>query len=110
MKFEVKNIIEKYNYSEEKAIYLNGFSIIDVLYRKENDFTIIKANNDHILPYSIYEDIKDYEILKYIDILVDGPYIDEQRDLRLRWRGSRNQRVIDIRKTMKSGKIVLSEE
>ena len=60
MKFEVKNIIEKYNYSEEKAIYLNGFSIIDVLYRKENDFTIIKANNEHILPYSIYEDLKDY--------------------------------------------------
>lgn len=46
-------------------------------------------------------------ILEYVDILVDGKYIEEQRDLRLKWRGSHNQRVIDVQKTLKENKIVL---
>lgn len=46
-------------------------------------------------------------ILLYIDVLVDGEYIEGQRDLTLKWRGSRNQRVIDIQKTFKENKIVL---
>lgn len=46
-------------------------------------------------------------ILEYADILVDGKYIEEQRDLRLKWRGSHNQRVIDVQKTLKENKIVL---
>ena len=46
-------------------------------------------------------------ILEYVDILVDGKYIKEQRDLRLKWRGSHNQRVIDVQKTLKENKIVL---
>ena len=45
-------------------------------------------------------------ILLYIDVLVDGPYIEEQRDLALPWRGSRNQRVIDVKKTLEQGKVV----
>ena len=46
-------------------------------------------------------------ILEYVDVLVDGRYIEEQRDLTLKWCGSRNQRVIDIKKTLKENKIVL---
>jgi anaerobic ribonucleoside-triphosphate reductase activating protein len=42
-----------------------------------------------------------------IDILVDGPFIVEQKDLTLKFRGSRNQRVIDMKETLKSGEIVL---
>ena len=49
-------------------------------------------------------------ILKNIDVLVDGRYIDEQRDLRLKWRGSSNQRVIDVQETIKQKKIVLLDE
>lgn len=49
-------------------------------------------------------------ILKNIDVLVDGRYIDEQRDLRLKWRGSSNQRVINMPETIKQKKIVLLEE
>lgn len=48
-------------------------------------------------------------ILENIDVLVDGRYIDEQRDLRLKWRGSSNQRVIDMPETIKHKKIVLLE-
>lgn len=47
------------------------------------------------------------EMLKYIDILVDGRFIEEKKDIRLKFRGSANQRVIDIKKTLKTNKIVL---
>ena len=43
---------------------------------------------------------KTKEILKYCDILVDGPFIEEQKDLRLRFKGSKNQRIIDVQKTL----------
>ena len=47
------------------------------------------------------------EVLKYIDVLVDGQYVDEAHDPRLKWRGSSNQRVIDVPKSLKKGDIVL---
>ena len=47
------------------------------------------------------------EILGHIDVLVDGPYIEEQRDVDLHWRGSGNQRVIAVNHSLKSGKVVL---
>ena len=50
------------------------------------------------------------EFLKYIDILVDGPFLIKERDLNLLFRGSRNQRLIDIPKTRKARKIVLLDE
>ena len=47
------------------------------------------------------------EIVKQCDVLIDGRYIDEQRDIKLKWRGSRNQRVIDVQKSLKTNSIVL---
>lgn len=55
----------------------------------------------------LWEDIKDLEIIKYIDVLIDGPYIEEQRNISLKWRGSSNQRVIDVQKSLKLNKVVL---
>lgn len=46
-------------------------------------------------------------ILDLIDVLVDGPYKDELRDLSLQFRGSSNQRLIDMNETRKSGEIVI---
>ena len=57
-----------------------------------------------------YEQIKDrnlHDLLSYIDILVDGRYVDELRDYTLKFRGSSNQRVIDINKSMQQDKIIL---
>ena len=54
-----------------------------------------------------FEEIKDYSILKYIDVLVDGKYDKNLRDITLKWRGSSNQRVIDVQKSISSSKIVL---
>ena len=55
----------------------------------------------------LYEEIKDDAVLNYVDVLVDGEYIKELRDEKLLWKGSGNQRVININKTKESGEIVL---
>lgn len=47
------------------------------------------------------------ELLEQIDILIDGPYIEQQRNLSLLFRGSENQRLIDLPETLKSGSIKL---
>ena len=44
-------------------------------------------------------------ILEYVDILVDGRYVDELRDLKLKFKGSSNQRVIDVQKSLKKNKV-----
>ena len=49
-------------------------------------------------------------IILMCDVFVDGEYIDEQRDVTLKWCGSKNQRVIDISETIKKGEIVLWTE
>ena len=54
-----------------------------------------------------YEDLKGKDVFKYIDVLVDGQYVDELHDPTLKWRGSSNQRVIDIKETLKNNDIVL---
>lgn len=46
-------------------------------------------------------------LLPYIDILVDGEYIEEERDLTLKWRGSKNQRVIDVEKSLNESSPIL---
>ena len=58
----------------------------------------------------LWEDIKDLEIVKYIDVLVDGPFKKEVKDIKLHWKGSANQRVIDVKKTIDSGKVVVLED
>ena len=46
-------------------------------------------------------------IIKSCNVVIDGPYIDNLRDITLKWRGSSNQRVIDVQKTLQNGEIVL---
>ena len=52
------------------------------------------------------EDLKDKEVMNYIDVLVDGQYKDELHDFTLKWRGSSNQRVIDVQKSLNEHKVV----
>ena len=54
-----------------------------------------------------YEDVEEASAMKYIDVLVDGPFIQSLKDLTLSFRGSKNQRIIDVRKTRESGTIKL---
>lgn len=50
---------------------------------------------------------KRWKIISNIDVLVDGEYIDEQKDLTLKWRGSKNQHVIDVKQSLAQNKMVL---
>lgn len=50
------------------------------------------------------------EYLSYLDVLVDGPFIEDQKDLSLRFRGSRNQRLIDVAKSLAKGEVVLWQD
>jgi len=49
----------------------------------------------------IWENILHYSLMQYIDVLVDGEFQVESKDVKLRWKGSKNQRVIDVRKSLK---------
>ena len=55
-------------------------------------------------------DLKDKEIMNYIDVLVDGQYVANLYNPTLRYRGSSNQRVIDVKKSLKKNDIVLIEK
>ena len=57
----------------------------------------------------LFEQLQNQDVLKYIDVLVDGQYVDELHDPRLKWKGSSNQRVIDVQKSLKQKKIVITE-
>lgn len=50
------------------------------------------------------------DILKLIDVLVDGRYVDRLRNISLRFRGSENQRLIDVKKTLETGDVTLWED
>ena len=62
----------------------------------------------------LYENIKDnirYKaLLELTDVLVDGRFIQEERDLTLKWRGSKNQRVIDVQESLKQDKVILYDQ
>lgn len=57
-----------------------------------------------------YEEVKDNFLMEFVDVLVDGAYIQEQRDISLRFRGSQNQRIIDVKKSREAGCVVLWED
>ncbi len=57
-----------------------------------------------------WEDVCDLPVMRLVDVVVDGPYIEAMRDTKLLWRGSENQRVIDVPGTFALGQIVLRPE
>lgn len=55
----------------------------------------------------LWEEIKDEEYIKLTDVVVDGEFVEELKDEKLHWKGSSNQRVIDVKKTLETGDVVL---
>lgn len=55
----------------------------------------------------LWDYVKTREIVQYLDVVVDGPYVKQLRDTQLHWRGSANQRVIDVKESLARRKLVL---
>lgn len=55
----------------------------------------------------VWENIKDLEIMQYVDVVCDGPFVQDLKDVKLHWVGSSNQRVIDVKKSLEQDQIVL---
>lgn len=70
-----------------------------------------KASNKPVWLWTgyLYEDIlkNEPEVLNYIDVLIDGKFIEERKDLNLYWRGSSNQRIIDVKKSINNNTVIL---
>ena len=88
---------------------LNFLNKITVLFPQKTVWIYTGYTWDEIINPTIEDDasVARKEILKYCDVLVDGRYIDEQRDITLKWRGSKNQRVIDVQKSLQTNSVVL---
>lgn len=85
----------------EKNIWLyTGFKWEDIMYSKMPHPP--KHTPEEFLHWNQRK-----EIISLCNVVIDGEYIDEQRDVTLKWRGSSNQRVIDTKKSLERGKIVL---
>ena len=83
-------------YPDKKLWIYTGYNIEDIFhsYRKHLDEDYVSWH-------------KREKIISYCDVMVDGRYVDEERDITLKWRGSKNQRVIDIQKSFVKGEVVL---
>lgn len=94
---EVLNLVNKIRLLlPTKTIWLySGYKFTDFF-----DVPIWRASE-------IKNNIKRKEIISMCDVMVDGKYIDKLRDVSLHWRGSSNQRVIDVKQTLQKGGIVL---
>lgn len=99
---EVLKLVKEIRISfPEKTIWLYTGYDFDLLNSKYNEYkyTPFATNADEWLTR--------WEIISNVDVLIDGEYIDEQRDITLKWRGSSNQRVIDVKQSLTQNKIVL---
>ena len=66
------------------------------------------SGKNHMALYRIlWEEIQNEEIVQYLDVCVDGEFLVKRKDPALRWKGSDNQRVIDVPATLRQGEIIL---
>lgn len=88
----------------------NRINVLNLIYWVKNHFpdkTIWVYTGYTFEQLCLELDFSTARILKNIDVLVDGDYKKDLRDVSLKWRGSSNQRVIDMKRTLEEGKVVL---
>lgn len=96
---EVLKLVQQIRISyPEKTIWLyTGYKLSEIV--KQEQYEKVSGISD------VWS--KRWDIVQLVNVLVDGEYIDEQKDLTLRWRGSKNQRVIDVKQSLAQNKMVL---
>lgn len=114
--FEKENLEEIYHELDQDYIDGITFSGGDPLHEANRDEIELLAKEIRekypkktIWLYTgyVWEEIHDWSIMQYIDVLVDGRFEIALKDVNLQWKGSSNQRVIDVQDSLKMGKVVL---
>lgn len=111
----IDELVDTIEEAFKENILMDGVTLTggDPLYQPDATFSLCKKLKDldiNIWLYTgfTYEEITKDEklmsIMKYIDVLVDGPFIESLKSLELEYRGSSNQRILDMKKTLESGK------
>lgn len=95
------------------GITMSGGDPLHVKNRKETG-ALIKEIHERFPDKTIWvytgyqwEEVEDLPCMRYVDVLVDGKFVEGLKDLNLHWKGSSNQKVIDVKKTREKGEIVL---
>lgn len=115
-----QELIDQINNEMIKRPYISGITLSggDCMYSPVEILKLIKKldiphNNIWCYTGFTYEQIisnkNQYKLLKYIDVLVDGEFEYSKRDISLAFRGSSNQRIIDVKQSLKKGEVVLYE-
>jgi anaerobic ribonucleoside-triphosphate reductase activating protein len=100
--------------------YIKGYSILggEPLAQDESILDLVKdiksKTNKSIWMWTgfLYESLNDFqkEVISYVDVLIDGQFKEELKDLSLQFRGSSNQRIIDIKESIKQERVVLWQD
>jgi len=110
--FDWKAKNEIYNYLAEE--YCSGLTLSggDPLFqgnRAEVYELLVDVKNDFpckdIWLYTgyLWEEVLDLDVMRYVDVLVDGKFVEKLKDNTLHWKGSSNQRVIDVKRSLEDG-------
>lgn len=85
------------------TLHNDSIKVDDFWNEPDEDFSYFETTKNN----SLSEKIKRKQIINLCDVVIDGEYIDELRNVTLAYRGSQNQRVIDIQQSLAQGKVVL---
>ena len=114
---EIINDFKKYPYMSgltlsggepflQKSAILSLITQFKILYPNKNVIIYTGYTYEHLIKENDEEIIN---IVNNVDYLIDGPFILEKRDISLKFKGSTNQRIIDVKKTLLENKIIIKE-
>lgn len=112
-KYEIKEVVKKLTENPYTNITISGGDGLTVQY--DNTLQLLKElkskSDKNIWLYTgyTYEELfalNKTEVLKYIDVMVDGRFILEERDVTLKFRGSKSQRIIDVKESLEKNSII----
>lgn len=103
-----KSYIAGLTFSGGDPLHPNNIKIVTMLAQEVKE----KFPDKNIWLYTGYEwdEIKDYAIMNYIDVVVEGKFIQEQKNISLKWCGSSNQRIVNVKKSKENNTIVQWEQ
>jgi anaerobic ribonucleoside-triphosphate reductase activating protein len=91
--------------SPQKSIWLyTGYTIY---FADDCNKKVLSAKTDNYQLYAVIPTVFREKILEQCDIVIDGRYVENQRDITLPYRGSKNQHIIDVKQSLQKGEMVL---